>query len=80
MDCQAHIFAQTYAFAAAQASVAGKCHGKNGKAKAQADIKAEVDAQVYDDSRCTKTKEQFGLAGNKVKGSVKGSSVRSRPH
>lgn len=76
VDCQAHIFAQTYAIAAAKASVAGKCHGKDGKVGAHAAITAKVEALIYDKSKCTEKKKSKGNAKAKTKSNV--FTVRSR--
>ena len=76
VDCQAHIFAQTYAFAAAKSSVAARCYGKSSNAKARTSIEAAVDALVYDDSKCVVKTKKKGLSRNKTKHIARTRSVR----
>ena len=76
VDCEAHIFAQTYAFAAAKASAAAHCYGKSSDAKARTSVDAIVDALVYDKSKCTVKTKSKGLSINNVKSRTNTGSVR----
>lgn len=67
VDCEAHIFAQTYAQAAAKASVTGQCYGKHKSDKARGDIEARVNAQVYDTSKCSVELKRKGRSGTRTK-------------